>query len=139
MDDSRNFDIFISYAARDRAWASVFASELESRGLHAWFDQAEIGWGDRWEDKLEKALRQSPVIAILLSPDYLTSPSALFELGAAVGGNKRIFPIVTQDVESSALPSLFRDRKLLQEKSPEAAGKLVAEAISGPGQYGAVE
>lgn len=129
MADSRNFDIFISYSQSDKAWASKFANELEANGVHAWFDEAEIAIGDRWADKLEEALRESPVIAVLISPEYLASPSSVFELGAAVGGNKKIIPIVTQRIENPSLPSLLRDRRLLQETSPQAAGRLVAEVV----------
>jgi hypothetical protein len=129
MASSRNFDIFISYSQSDKAWASKFANELEANGVHAWFDEAEIAIGDRWADKLEEALRESPVIAVLISPEYLASPSSVFELGAAVGGNKKIIPIVTQRIENPSLPSLLRDRRLLQETSPQAAGRLVAEVV----------
>ncbi|MEH2559594.1 hypothetical protein V1286_007123 [Bradyrhizobium algeriense] len=138
MADSRNFDVFISYAHKDRTWASKFAHELEAHGVHAWFDEAEIAIGDRWSEKLEEALRQTPVIAVLVSQDYLSSPSSVFELGAAVAGNKKIIPIVTQEIERPLLPSLLRDRRLLQETSPQAAGKLVAEVVGNLASHGPI-
>jgi TIR domain len=129
MADTRSFKVFISYAHRDALWASKFADELEAHGVHAWFAEREIALGDRVSDKVEQAFREAPVVAFLLSPDYVTSPSSAFELGAAVGGNKKIIPILTHEASNLSLPPLLRDRQLLQEPSPEAAGKRVAEVV----------
>jgi hypothetical protein len=129
MTDTRNFGVFISYSSKDRNWASKFANELEANGVHAWFDQTEIAPGDRVTAKLEEALRESQVMAVIVTPDYLTNPSSAFELGAAVGGNKKIIPIVPQEVEATSMPSLLRGRRLLQESSPQAAGKAVAAVV----------
>lgn len=129
MADSRNYDVFISYAQGDEPWASRFFDELEAQGVHAWFDKTDIALGERWIDKIEEALREAPVIAVLLSPNYTNSPSAAFELGAALGGNKKIIPIATQEVEHAPLSSLLRDRQWLQETSPQAAGRRVAEVV----------
>jgi hypothetical protein len=129
MANSRNYDVFISHARGDEPWASKFVDELEAQGVHAWFDKADIALGDRWSDKIEQALREAPIIVVLLSPNYMNNPSAAFELGAALGGNKKIIPIVTEKVEHTLLPSLLRDRQWLQEASPQAAGKRVAEVV----------
>jgi TIR domain len=129
MTDPRNFDVFISYSSKDRNWASKFANELEANGVHAWFDQTEIAIGDRVTEKLEEALRESKIIAVVVTPDYLTNPSSAFELGAAVGGNKKIIPIVPREVGPMSMPSLLRGRQLLQESSPQAAGKAVAAVV----------
>jgi TIR domain len=129
MAESQNIDVFISYAHGDEPWASKFADELKAQGVHAWFDKTHIALGERWSEKLEQALREAPIIAVLLSPDYITHPSSAFEVGAAVGGNKKIIPIATQEMERFALPSFLRDRAFLQETSPQAAGKRVAEVV----------
>lgn len=129
MAESRNIDVFISHAHGDEPWASKFVDELKAQGVRTWFDKVDIALGERWSSKLEEALREAPIVAVLISPDYLSSPLAAFELGAAVAGNKKIIPIVTQEVEHLPLPPLLRDWQLLQEASPQAAGKRVAEVV----------
>jgi hypothetical protein len=129
MADTRSFKVFISYAHPDAPWAAKFADELEAQGVHAWLAEKEIAPGDRVFDKFEQAFREAPVVAFVLSPNYVTSPSSAFELGAAVGGNKKIIPILTYETSDLSLPPLLRDRQLLQEPSPEAAGKRVAEVV----------
>jgi hypothetical protein len=80
-------------------------------------------------DVLEEALRAAKVLAVVIGPEYATRPSSAFELGAAIGGNKKIIPIVTEQAEHLPLPSLLRERKWLNEPSPQAAGKAVAEVV----------
>lgn len=129
MADSRNYDVFISYAHGDESWASKFVDELQAQGVHAWYDRSNIALGERWSEKIEEALREAPIIVVLVSPNYVNNPSAVFELGAALGGNKKIIPIVTREVEHTSLPSLLRGRQWLQETSPQIAGKRVAEVV----------
>src|SRR5690349_12319222 len=108
MSDPKDFDVFISYNQRDKGWASKFAEELKAQGVHAWFDEAEIAIGDRYGDAVADALRAAKVVAVVIGPNYAASPSSAFELGAAVGGNKRIIPIVTEPVgQQMSLPSLL--------------------------------
>jgi hypothetical protein len=133
MSDPKGFDVFISYNQRDKGWASKFAKELEAQGVHAWFDEAEIAIGDRYGDAVADALRAAKVVAVVIGPNYVASPSSAFELGAAVGGDKRIIPIVTEPSEHMALPSLLRERKWLKEPSPQAAGKAVADVVRASG------
>jgi TIR domain-containing protein len=125
----RNIDVFISYAHDDEPWASKFAGELKAQGVHAWFDKTDIVLGERWSEQLEQALREAPIVAVLLSPDYITRPSSAFEVGAAVGGNKKIIPIAMREKEQVTVPSFLRDWAVLQETSPEAAGKRVAAVV----------
>lgn len=129
MADPPKFDVFISYAKKDRPWASKFFEELEAQGVHAWFDEAQLAIGEPWQERMEQALFEAPIVAVVVSPDYLGSSWQAFELGAAVAGNKRIIPIVTQEVGESSLPLILRDRRLLSEASPQAAGKMVAEIV----------
>jgi hypothetical protein len=130
MADARNYDVFISYAQGDEAWAATLMDELKNQGVRAWFDKAHIALGDPISEKIEQALREAPVIVVLVSPKYLNSASAGFELGAAVAGNKKIIPIATQEAELTTLPPLLRNRQWLHETSPQVAGKRVAEVVA---------
>lgn len=129
MANARKFDIFVSHSVADRKWASKFVDELEANGVHAWLDDAVIRPGDRWSEQLEEALREAPVLAVLVGPDYLNNSWQAFELGAALGDKKKIIPIVTEPSQNVRLPSPLRELKLLEETSPEAAGKAVADVV----------
>jgi hypothetical protein len=129
MTKPSKYDVFISYSAKDRPWASEFVDALKSEGVNAWYDQ-DIEPGDRWSDKTEEALREAAVMVVLWTPDYLNSTSASFEIGAAVGDNKKIIPVLREPLERDQLSPLLQRWASLEESSPRVAGKRVAESLN---------
>jgi TIR domain len=129
MTDSRKIDVFVSHAATDSAWVSEFVDSLKAQGVTVWLDNTDLAPGEPWKDKLEEALREAPILAFIVGHGHPISPWGAFELGAAVSGNKTIIPIVTQNAAPASLPPLLRNRRLLQEPSPQVAGKRVAEVV----------
>src|SRR5882757_6208588 len=104
MAEPQKYDVFISSTAKDGPWASEFVDALRTEGVRAWLDREEVALGDRSSDKVEEALRDSRVVVFLFTPDYVSSPRTLFELGAAVGDNKKIIPILTDEVAHDQIP-----------------------------------
>jgi hypothetical protein len=129
MSKPSKYDVFISYSAKDKPWASDLVDALKNEGVRAWIDQDVVTPDERWEERIEEALRESRAIVFLLTPEYLNSPSASFEVGAALGSNKKIIPILREDVERSQLPGMWKRFASLDESSPRVAGKRVAEVL----------
>ena len=123
--------IFISHGRADREWARAFAESLKARGAQVWLDELQIRAGKRLEDEIEQGLRDSDVVAFVITPDNVRGPNLLFELGAALGMGKRAVPIVSKDVETSELPYPLRVRQFLARESPEeTATKLLAQTAA---------
>lgn len=129
MPKSPKYDVFISYAAADRHWAGELADALTDEGVRVWWVDQEIRPGERWAEAVEEALRESRVIVFLLTPESLNSPWASFEVGAALGANKKIIPILRENLKRSRLPGMWKRFASLDESSPRAAGKRVAEVL----------
>jgi hypothetical protein len=129
MTEEKKYDVFLSYSSQDRSWVSQFAEALRRAGLTAWFDIAEILPGERWQEQIQKALRESTTLIVILSPNSIKSPWTFFELGAAVADEKRIIPVLTQDMDIRDVPFLLTRFQFLRESSPEEAGSRVAEVI----------
>jgi hypothetical protein len=120
--------IFISHSGGDRQWVRDFAAALRSQGSEVWLDEWQLRPGEPIQKGLEKGLRESDVVAFIVTPESVHRGSFLFELGAAIGMGKRAVPIVGDDVLSSDLPSPLRARFALRKESPdETAKKLLAE------------
>ena len=120
--------VFISYPSSDEHWAREFAESLKSHGLSVWFDKFIVQPGESLRDALEKGLRDSDVIVTLISPESVTRPSLLFEVGAALGMGKSIVAIVPEEFDVSQLPQSLRLRRTLTKHSPQAtAEELVSE------------
>jgi|SRR5882724_6293172 len=123
--------IFISHSRADRDWVRAFAESLKAQGVQVWLDDLQIQPGERLEDAIEEGLRNSDVVAFVITSDNVRGPNLLFELGAAIGMGKRAVPIVSKDVETSDLPYPLRVRQFLLRESPEeTAKKLVKETAA---------
>src|SRR5258708_10842544 len=121
--------VFISYSSSDAVWAREFANSLQQRGLKVWFDSNAIHSGQSLTDAVEKGLRESSVIALLVTPDTIKRPNLFFEIGAAMGMGKPLIPVVSEDVDPSALPAALLERSYLLKMSQDLTAQgLVAQA-----------
>ena len=134
MPEKKKYDVFVSYSSKDQVWAREFTAALNEAGITTWFDAHQIVPGERWQQKLEEALRQSRVIMMILGPDSMSRPWTFFELGAAVADRKRIVPVLAENVEISNLPPLLRQFQFVKERSPRDAARRAAEAVGHPAE-----
>jgi len=125
----KHYDVFLSYSHEDRPWVSEFVSTLKTGGIKAWFDMADIAPGDRWQEKIQEALRESGTLVMVLSPNSITSPWMFFELGAAFADKKRIIPVLIGDMDTAKIPMALQKFQALREKSPQEAGKRVVGVL----------
>lgn len=119
--------VFISYSSEDKDWANAFACALRNRGMRVWLDDHYFAPGESWLEAMEKGLRGSDFLAFVMSPENLGRHGLMFELGAAVGGGKRVVPILPKGtrvtandiIEVADLPFRFDGRKAVYQQSPE--------------------
>lgn len=121
--------IFISYSNADKKWAREFAKSLSEVGADIWFDEFNIKPGDSISDSVERGLRGSEAIVLLINDESVTTNNFFFELGAALGMNKKIIPIVPEGFSVPKLPLSLRRRKYLVRKSPEETAKELAMGL----------
>lgn len=126
----KKYDVFLSYSFQDRDWVSVFSEALKDAGLTTWFDAANISLGDSLVAQIQRALRESKTLIMILSPNSLESTWTFFELGAAVADDKRIIPVLTQETDIKDVPVLLQQFQFLKGSSPSEAGRRVAEVIT---------
>ena len=119
--------VFLSYTYEDMPWVEQFACALEKEGVDVWFDTHEIALGDNIRDMLQERLRSSNILIIILSSNSAKSPGIFFEMGAAVADNKRIIPIVIDDIGHEKLPLPLIKYPYLRENSPVKAGEEIAK------------
>jgi len=104
--------VFISHSHGDldREWLQAFARALRDQEVNVWLDDWDIKPGDRIEDAIETALRESDAIVAITSGSAFASPNVYFELGVALGANKRLILVVDPSSADSIPPDLRRRR-----------------------------
>jgi hypothetical protein len=68
------YDVFISYARRERDRVEPIKSLLERAGLKVFFDVEGIEAGDEFPDVIDRAVKQAAVVVGIWSPRALTRP-----------------------------------------------------------------
>jgi len=129
MPEKRKYDVFLSYAINDKPWVHEFSTALRHAGVTDWFDAHDLKPGERWQEAIEDALRESKVLVVVVSPYSFKSPWTFFELGAAVAGDKRIIPVVASETDWTELPALIRQFQFVREPNPAEAARVVANVI----------
>ena len=96
---------FISYSRTNKDFAVKLTRGLRSAGYPVWFDQFDIPTGSRWDDEVEKALRECSIFMIILTPASISSENVKDEIGYAIDHGKRILPVL---LESCDVPLRLR-------------------------------
>lgn len=123
--------VFISYSHSDGEWARKFAETIAGSGVEVWFDEFNIKPGQPLVEALEKGLRESDAVVLLINAENVNRPNLFFEIGAALGMNKRIIAVVPKpfDFDYSKLPLPLQRIKFLVRNSPEETAKELASAV----------
>jgi TIR domain len=122
--------IFISHSASDSSTARALSKALGERGLRAsWVETVDAG--SETARKLEHALRSAGWYIVLVSEDALKSPNVNFEIGAAMGGKKRVLPVfLSRSAQRKVHAPLKGFGGILAEGlTPNAIADKVAQAI----------
>jgi TIR domain-containing protein len=130
MIDGKKTTVFISHAATESSVANALSKTLNEHGIQAWSpDRREIN--QHAAHMLEQALHSASWYVVLISEDALDSPYVNFEIGAALGSQKKMLPVfLTKRAKRKALALLKRRRGILAEGlSPKDIADKVAQAI----------
>ena len=90
---------FLSYSRANKDFALKLARELKAEGFSVWLDQLDIPAGARWDREVEKALKESEIFMIILTPASINSENVLDEIGYAIDNGKRILPVLLENCE----------------------------------------
>jgi len=134
--------VFISYSRKDLAFVEGLASDLKVAGLDVWYDLSGLEGGARWSRAIEKAVRGSQYVLVVLSPDSVASKWVEEEFLLAGELEKKVIPLFYRpcafpfgyrtlhfvDVQGSKYPQNYGDilRALdIKSRERENAEKIV--------------
>ena len=92
-------DIFISYSRKDIAYARLLHKALKQNDLETWVDWQDIPPSTEWLKEVFTAIEEANTFIFIISASSVISDICQKEIDHARQNNKRIIPIVIDDVE----------------------------------------
>jgi TIR domain len=126
-------DIFISYDHQDRESVAEISRALADLDVSVWSDQ-KLRAGEEWMPKIEKELNEAKVIVLCVSPSFLASDWAQFEIGVALSRSRdsevRVIPLILResDVPYALNRYQYLDARKLSADQVAAAIQEVVQA-----------
>ena len=91
--------VFISYSRKDLAFVERLAKDLKGAGLEVWYDLSGLEVGQRWGSEIQKAIRKSKYILIILSPASARSEWVEREVLFASNRKLKVVPVLYKSCE----------------------------------------
>jgi TIR domain len=88
------YKIFISHSSIDTWVARQLARYIEDLGASTFLDEADIEYGDDFEERILEAIRTSHELLVLLTSWALKRPYIWLEIGAIWGLGRRVIGVL---------------------------------------------
>jgi WD40 repeat protein len=92
-------DIFISYSRKDIAYARLLHKALKESEFETWIDWQDIPPSTEWLAEVYTSIEEASTFIFILSETSTLSEVCTLEIDHARKNNKRIIPIVIDDVQ----------------------------------------
>lgn len=111
MATKKKFDVFLSHNSKDKPWVIDLKNALQTHGIKVWLDKDEIRPGDLFAEALEKGIKESKAVALVISPDAMNSGWVKNEyyraLNLATNNRLQLIPVLYKKAE---IPGFLQDR-----------------------------
>lgn len=129
------FQVFISHSSVDTWIARQIARHLEERGAKAFLDEADIEYGDDFEERILAAAKSSTELLVLLTPWAIKRPYIWLEIGAVWGQGKRIVGVLhglsaNELVTQEGTPALLKRIDLVEINNIDSYFEQLSSRIS---------
>ena len=130
---SPSISVFVSYSRTDREHAEKLAIALRDRGFKVARDVEDILPTEEWKERLKELIYEADAIVFLLSPRSAVSDVCAWEVEFASSLNKKIAPIVIEDVSGKDIPPMLSRLNYIfatQRDRFENAASSLSDALS---------
>ena len=126
LDSSPKANVFISYSRRNKAFVEQLYAALEGTQRQVWVDWENIPLASDWWQEIELGIELADTFIFVLSPDSVQSKVCRQEIEHAVKQNKRLVPLVYEDVAPSQVhPELARLNWIFLRPNDDFAANLL--------------
>jgi hypothetical protein len=97
-------DVFISYSRKDIAFARLLHRALHNNEMETWIDWQDIPPSADWLAEVYEAIEQAETFIFIISETSAVSEVCSLEIAHATRHNKRLIPIVINDIDPTVVP-----------------------------------
>lgn len=91
-DESKNYDVFVSYSSQDKVIADAVVAAHEQAGIRCWYAPRDIAPAADWADSITKAIQDCSLMVLVFSETANRSQRVLDEINFAIDQGKPILP-----------------------------------------------
>src|ERR1700730_4917639 len=106
-------ELFISYAREDKEFVQRLHRAIEAMGRKVWIDVEGILPSAEWRQEIFEAIEAADAIVVIVSPHSAASKICSDEVLHAIQNNKKIIPVLREDLDESTLPDAVRGKQWL--------------------------
>jgi TIR domain len=125
------YDVFIVHASEDKLdVAEPLKEALESANLRVWLDKYAMQYGDRVQQSIERGLRMSDYVVVIVSPEFLRPDRYWTETELALSF------LAEKARERTVILTVLHNTTIdqLKEANPELGERFAFSTDSGPGR-----
>jgi hypothetical protein len=100
-------DVFVSYSAKDKAFADALCATLENRKIRCWVAPRDVLPGKNYAEALIEAINFSHLMVLVFSSSSNNSPHVMREVERAVNKGIPIIPLRVENVMPSKSMEYF--------------------------------
>jgi WD40 repeat protein len=105
--------VFISYSNNDKEFMVKLSKTLMRESFTIWTNKTDIQTGESFQAAIQRGIEQTDNVVYLISPSSVKSDYCQTEISYALSLNKRIIPVLIQQVELSQTPSALQALQLI--------------------------
>jgi len=118
--------VFLSYPSKQKDLAEYVAGQLRVMGIESGNLYDEAAEGGNIRDEIKRRIQDSEVVIALVTPDSLRSDWLSYEMGVALGLDRRVIPIL-MDVTADQLPKQISDHLTIRLEELDRVRAMVSK------------
>ncbi len=111
--------VFISHSEQDNLMRERVRHSLMQRGITVWINRTDITTGTDFQEEINQGIEETDNLVWLMSPASLNSEYCRQELEYALYLNKRIIPLLINDIDMEDLPLGLRSLQFINARAHE--------------------
>lgn len=138
IDSKGTYDVFISYARKDKNFTQKLYSSLKDAGFVVWIDWEDISPGLDWQNAVIEGISASKNLVYIISPDAVKSVYLENEIESAVQFGKRIIPIYYRETAHEEIHPVISQRNWIfsrEDASFEQMMKSLVQVLGTDEEY----